>query len=283
MNAIHVNWTKPYRIRTSLPYSVEDFELLTTILSALKWREKNGSIKMITDCTGKEFYSKTGLSDIWDGGVETVLDNIPENINPSVFWAAGKLFALKTQTSPVAIIDTDFIVWEEILFNNLPDLTVIHFEDLYSDVYPDKSYFRMKDGYIFDDGWDWNLRACNTAFCVFKNNNLLDYYTDEAIRFMENTADDVDDTLKYMVFAEQRLLPMCAQKMDAYYTSFSSLERLFTHGENYFTHTWGMKQQMRDIPELRYDFCKRCINRIINDYPEMKDILKNIDCLKKYF
>lgn len=283
MNAIHVNWTKPYRVRSELPYTVEDFELLTTILSALKWREKNGSIKMVTDDYGKEFYEKIGISHIWDGGIETSLNNVPQSINPSVFWAAGKLFALKSQTAPVTMIDTDFIVWEEILFDNLPAVTAIHFEDLYDDVYPDIGYFNMKTDYRFDPDWDWRLRAANTAFCVFKDSALLKYYTAEAIRFMENTSDEADDTLKYMVFAEQRLLPMCAQKMGVYCTAFSNLERLFTHGEDYFTHTWGMKQQMRDIPELRYDFCKRCVNRIIHDFPDMESVLRNIDCLKQYF
>lgn len=283
MNAIHVNWTMPYRVRSELPYTVEDFELLTTVLSALKWREKNGSIKLITDDYGKEFYEKAGISHIWDGGIETSLNDVPQSINPSVFWAAGKLFALRTQTAPVTVIDTDFIVWEEILFDKLPAVTAIHFEDLYDDVYPDIGYFNMKTGYRFDPDWDWRLRAANTAFCVFKDSSLLDYYTAEAIRFMENASDEVDDTLKYMVFAEQRLLPMCAQKMGVYYTAFSNLERLFTHGENFFTHTWGMKQQMRDIPELRYDFCKRCVNRIINDFPDMEKVLRNIDCLKQYF
>ncbi|MGN0149486.1 MAG: DUF6734 family protein [Clostridia bacterium] len=281
MDAIHINWTKPYTLRTDMPYSVEDFELLTTILSALKWQEKNGDIKMITDSVGKKFYEEIGIDKIWNKGIDTSLDHIPEHINPGVFWAAGKLFALKIQSAPIAMVDTDFIVWDEILFDNLHAVTAIHFEDLYSDVYPDKSYFQMKNGYSFDDSWNWSLKACNTAFCVFKNQELIDYYTSEAIRFMENAA-DTNDPLKYMVFAEQRLLPMCADKMNLYYSAFSDLNRLFTHAENYFTHTWGMKQQMRDIPELRFDFCKRCFDRIIRDYPHMKDILSNIECIKQY-
>lgn len=279
MQAIHVNWTKPYS--GNAPYSVEDFELLTTILSALRWRDKNGSIKMVTDSAGKEFYQKTGIDKLYSK-IDTTLDSIPEAINPHMFWAAGKLFALRNQEAPVAMIDTDFIVWDEILFDALPDVTAIHFEDLYPDVYPPKEHFNMKDGYTFNADWDWSLRACNTAFCVFKNQELIGYYTSEAIRFIEN-AIDCGDNLTYMVFAEQRLLPMCAKKMNAEFTSFSSLDRLFIHGENYFTHTWGMKQQMRDNPALRYDFCKRCVNRILNDYPQMRETLNNIECLKPYF
>ena len=55
MDAIHINWTKPFKNRFNAPYEVEDFEILTTILSALKWREKNGNIKMVTDSVGAQY------------------------------------------------------------------------------------------------------------------------------------------------------------------------------------------------------------------------------------
>lgn len=278
MNAIHINWTKPFMNKFNRPYEVEDFEILTTILSALKWREKNGSITMITDSVGKEYYEKTGLDVIWDS-VENALDDV--DVNPDVFWAAGKIFALSRQEAPVAMIDTDFIVWETINPDSLSDVTVIHYEDLYPDVYPPKEHFNMKD-YSFDEDFDWRLKACNTAFCVIKNNDLLKYYTEQSIKFMRNT-DEKDDRLTYMVFAEQRLLPMCAKKLNKSVAAFSDLKRLFENGENCFTHTWGMKQQMRDNGALRYDFCRRCINRIVHEYPHMYGIMKNIDNLKQYF
>ena len=59
--------------------------------------------------------------------------------------------------------------------------------------------------------------------------------------------------------------------------------KVSTLGDNMFTHTWGMKQQMRDNAFLRADFCRRCIKRIIKDYPEMKNIIMNIENLKQYF
>ncbi len=278
MNGIHINWTKPFLNKTKAPYSVEDFELLTTILSALKWREKNGPITMITDSAGQEFYKNAGITKIWDG-VENLLDDV--DVNPDVFWAAGKIFALSRQEAPIAMIDTDFIVWEKIDPDELSDVTVIHFEDLYPDVYPPKSYFHMKD-YSFAADFDWNLKACNTAFCIIKNNKLLKYYTEQSIEFMRHT-DEKNDRLKYMVFAEQRLLPMCAKKLGMSAGSFSDLDSLFSDKETRFTHTWGMKQQIRDNDALRYDFCRRCINRIIHEYPHMYETIKNIECLKQYF
>lgn len=264
--------------KTASPYAVEDFELLTTILSALKWREKNGPITMITDSIGEEYYKSIGITSIWDK-TENILDNI--DVNPDVFWAAGKIFALKKQKAPVAMIDTDFIIWETINADKLTDVTVIHFEDLYPDVYPGKDFFRMNN-YKFDDDFDWGLKACNTAFCIIKNDELLKYYTEKSIEFMCN-ADEENDRLKYMVFAEQRLLPMCAKKLSMTVSAFSNLGSLFSGEEKRFTHTWGMKQQMRDNSALRYDFCMRSINRIIHEYPHMYAILKNIKSLKQYF
>ena len=62
MDAIHINWTKPFRNKFNAPYEIEDFEILTTILSALKWREKNGNIKMVTDSVGAQYIKKQVLT-----------------------------------------------------------------------------------------------------------------------------------------------------------------------------------------------------------------------------
>ncbi|MCD8390212.1 MAG: hypothetical protein LUD03_00005 [Firmicutes bacterium] len=278
MDAIHINKT---RIFPKTKYNIEDFEILTTVLSALKWREHNGKITMFTDSAGYEYYAENNLLSLWDGGVSVSLNAMPD-INSDMFWAGGKIFALGQCSAPVAMIDTDFIVWAPLAFDNLPALTVIHSEDIYPDVYPPREHFKMKSGYRFDKDWNWSKRPLNTAFTVIKSEELLQYYTKSAMDFMQN-AEDADDNLTYMVFAEQRLLAMCADKMGVEVKELSNLENLFRDGERYFTHIWGMKQQMRDNGRLRYDFCMRCLNRIKRDFPHMIDILKKIDCLKGYF
>ena len=111
MKAFHSNWTAPYLINSST-YEMKDYEILMTILSALKWREKNGSIKMVTDKTGKEYYKKIGIEAIWDLGIECKLDGIYDLVNKEIFWAAGKVYALSMEDGPIAMIDTDFIVWK---------------------------------------------------------------------------------------------------------------------------------------------------------------------------
>lgn len=279
MKALHCTWTKP-RTEAGESFWIEDFDILTTILSALKWREKNGTITMITDTVGYEFYKSRNLLDIWDN-ISTELDNIPEEINARVFWAGGKLFALKNTPCPVALIDTDFIVWDKLAFNNMPDLTVIHSENIYPDIYPDMGYFKMKQGYMFNPDFNWKCRPYNTAFAVFKSETLKDAFCNEAISFMENSV--AEDSLKYMVFAEQRLLSMVAEMTKSKVLEISDMEKLFRDGERYFTHTWGMKQQMREDESLRYDFCKKCIRRINDDFREFVNILKDIPELKRYF
>ena len=269
MKALHVNWTKP----SGNEYFAEDFELLTTILSALKWREKNGSIKMVTDSTGFEFYKSKDMLDIWDE-VDVSLDGMPESINPQMFWAAGKLYAAKTNKEPFAMLDTDFIVWDRLAFESFGDLAVIHDEEINNDVYPDIHHFDMKYGYIFNPELDWREKPFNTAFYVMKNSALAEEYTKEAFSFMENA--NSGDNLTYMVFAEQRLLAMVAKKQSADVKIISNLERLFVDGEKYFTHVWGMKQQMRELPQLRYDYIQRCIRRIKSDFPEYESLIKNI-------
>ena len=95
------------------------------------------------------------------------------------------------------------------------------------------------------------------------------------------SAADTGDVLKYMVFAEQRLFGMCAEKMGIEVETLSELDALF--GGSGYTHIWGMKQQLRDMPDLREYFCRRCIKRILCDYPYMEKVMRGVDCFQQYF
>ena len=249
------------------------------MLSALKWRELNGKIKMVTDSVGFEFYRSRGMIRIWDE-VTTELDELPQTVDPEVFWAAGKLYALDGATIPTAMLDTDFIVWERIAFDKLGDLTVIHREDISPGTYPDIGAFKMKNGYSFDPDLDIYERPVNAAFYVIKNEELRNEYIRAAKEFIENSVGK--DRLTYMVFAEQRLLAMTAKKMNIEIGEFSDMERLFRDGARAFTHIWGMKEQMRRSPELRRGFCMRCMRRILTDFPQYEDVLRSIDELTPY-
>ena len=108
INAIHVNWTKPFFAKNKdRMYSIDDFEILSTILSALLWRDLNGPIKLYTDGAGYEFYRMLGILDIWDGGIDVhTLESIPTSIDPEIYWAAAKIFAIRNEKAPVVMMDS---------------------------------------------------------------------------------------------------------------------------------------------------------------------------------
>lgn len=283
ITAFHSNWTRPFFYRkANEEYYIDDFEILTTILSALKWRELNGNIKMVTDTVGKKYYESLGIDDIWNLGIDVLLDDIDKDINPNIFWAAGKIYALSTQLEPIVMIDTDFIVWKNI-YELLKDekVVVIHSEDINEMVYPNKEYFKFKNNYIINKNFSWNIRPCNTAFTYISHKELKEFYVKTSIDFMKNALVN-EDKIKYMVFSEQRLISMCCNYKNIKIKELATLDYLNSNEQNLFTHTWGYKDVMRNNNELRTKFCIRCINRIIKDYPYMKDKLINIKVLNKY-
>lgn len=273
MNAIHSCWTKPFFVRGGQSFFMEDFDILTTMLSALVWQQNGGSIKMLTDSTGAEYFRSRRLEKLWNGGIETPLDSIPKNIDPFLFWAGGKLWALKSCPQPVCMVDTDMIVWHDltgVLAGK--EIAVAHREDIMPDVYPPKEYFRMKDGYRFPCG-DWSAAPCNTAFLYISDMSFRDYYIECSMEFMQNLREDSNVVIP-MVFAEQRLLAMCAAEKGK--PIFSLLDQYHLKEQGLITHVWGHKSRLRADKNERADYCRRCIRRIRRDFPAAADSLWNI-------
>lgn len=284
MRAFHSNWTRPFFLRhpEAKSYHPEPFELLTTALSALLWQQENGSIAMLCDGPAAAFYTEWGLSSLWNDGIHTVLDDIDSAINPSIFWAAGKLYALRHFGAPCVMIDTDFIVWrplEPLLKDK--QLACIHKEELSSDVYPPReSLPAFPDALI--SGLDWTVLPANTALSFFGDAAFTRSYTDHAIALM-SSAPQADHPLTYMVFTEQRLLAMLAHRQGVPLDALSDLFTLFHTDQQYFTHVWGFKQQMRENPMLYHDFCRRCAVRLARDYPCQSQPLRRIPFIAPYF
>lgn len=282
MQAFVSNWTRPYAVRCpDKPYEMADHDLLTTVLSALLWQQENGSIRMITDDTGAQYYRSLGLTDLWDGGIFTHLNYIPSNIDPCTFWAAGKLYALASVPAPCVMMDTDFIVWHSLAeYWNKP-FAVIHREQLHPDIYPEPSAFALDASYQFPSDWDWSVQACNTALTYFGDETLRKTYVRQAMDFMQ--AARGRDGLIYMVFAEQRLLAMCAQSLHVPIYAFSAEQDLFSGKQRDFTHVWGFKQAMQEQSVLREAFCKKCATRLKRDFPAYAKRCADIPILQQYF
>lgn len=254
MEAFHSLWTKP----RNAP-ELNEYELLTLALSALKWREKNGNITLVTDTPGLRILKASGFLPCWTK-VTTALDEIPDGIDPVRFWAAGKIYALRGFEAPVVSIDTDFIVWDSLELENIGSrLCAIHRETLSAEVYPDTEDFT-----VFDDGFNWEVLPLNAAFLYFGDEELKSEYIKNATAFMLSCT--AGDTLRPMVFAEQRLLAMTAHKMGITPSVFSSLEKLTSGSDERFTHLWGFKKQLAESEAVRDEFCGRLKARLIKDF-----------------
>ena len=253
MKAFHTLWTKPKGTD-----SIEEFEFLTMVLSALKWRQKNGEIFLVTDSAGEKFIKEKGAERCWDG-IITTLDNMPDSISPKTFWAAGKIFALDSFKAPVVSIDNDFIVWENLNLEKFRSrLCVIHKEELNPFVYPNKDFLKA-----FDKGYDWAVKPANTAFVYYADEELKENYKNLSLEVM--TTLKSDDTLVPMVFAEQRLLSMVANKMGVRVDTFSTLANL-QKNDRRFTHLWGYKQRLKNNPTMKEEFTKRLRNKIKTEF-----------------
>lgn len=272
VNGFHIFSSAPFFAKHKGQKLITDkSEVYCTVLSALTWRAKNGDTTMITDKKGAEYFKALGIEGVWNRLDDSLSDNA-EGLDTTMFWAGAKLLALRNFPAPCVMIDTDFIVWESLKLEN--KIIAAHEEELNPEIYPDISHFSMR-GYTFPEGLDFSLKALNTAFLYMPDEDFKQYYTSQAIAFMK-CAESCDDFLTYMVFAEQRLLPMLCKKCGMPYGTLLDYRTLFLP-QSYFTHLWGAKQQMREDKESFDRFCKKCRDRIRQDFPEYSYVCESIE------
>ena len=263
MRAFHVMRTHGRQTTCSFA----DFEVFTLLLSALKWREHHGEIKLVTDRAGWEHVRNLGIVEAWDE-IDVSLDEMESlHIDEGVFLAGAKLYALSKQSAPCVMVDLDFIVWRPLDFAAYgTDLAVIHREGIDCGIYPPRGYFRFRDGWELPAWLDWETEPCNAAFVYFGAQDFICRYTDFALEFMK-MADVHTPDLSYMVFAEQRWMAMCAAQMKKQIHALSSLPELFGGEQRHFTHIWGHKSALRNDAALAEKFCRDCAARLSQDFP----------------
>ena len=186
-----------------------------------------------------DYLSSKGLEHAWDSIDVDTLNSIPKDIDQTEFWAGAKLFALQAEPCPVAMVDTDLFVWKDVSrFCESRALVTLHREDII-DCYPPPSGLHVPEGYAFEDWMDWDVKPCNTAFAFFSDGSLKAFYTKEAIRFMKGNSGRSTYASSQMVFAEQRLLAMCAHEMRLEINTL--IDEPYDLQNDIFTHLWGAK------------------------------------------
>ena len=261
MNAIHIASFAPAAAKGAKFPAAEDFDLYCAVFSALQWRKNGGSITLCCDKAFAEYYRKIGFAAVWNAIDVCIADDL-EGIDPKMFWAGAKLLALRETSAPVVMIDTDFIAWKNPEFGSA--VIAAHREDISEGIYPPLSFFKTR-GHVLPD-FSESVLPLNTAFLYIPDDDFKEFYTSQAIAFMKSSV-KCDDFLKYMVFAEQRLVAMCADFTGTPVRTLLDKDSLF-RPQSDFTHLWGAKQAMRDRPELRADFLAKCKARLFRDFPK---------------
>ncbi len=272
MRAFHAFWSAPNRARNGGAVAVPDHELLTLMLSALEWRRLNGPIRLVTDSAGAAIFERAGLGGLWSEPIDNSLDGMDASLDSSLFWAAGKLEALRRTSAPCVMLDADMIVWKNVSALLGENAVAAHREELDPAVYPDPAKaFRLDSGYAFPREWDFSLPAANTAFLYLPEDGLKEYYVNSVFRFMRALRNADAGPIVSMCFAEQRLLPMCVHARGI------GLDTLLDHRaldeQDFVTHLWGRKAELAASDERRTEYCLGCVLRLVKDFPEWEDVL----------
>ncbi len=269
ISAFHVLWTKPVTINGKC-FSMNDAEILTMVVSALMWQKHNGSIKLYTDNAGYAFIRSVELSALWDGGIDTeLLENNDYPIDPEIFWAAAKLIALEAQTSPCVMLDTDLIVTQSIRHLLEPTaITALHSEALNPEVYLPPLSLKKPLRFHFSKDYNWNVLPSNTAFLYINNESFRNFYLNESKRFMFHNTETPTEMVSQMVFAEQRLLSICAdcQQLSINYL----LADPFSLANSTVIHLWGFKNLLRRNNNVQAIYSKQLIEKFgeeLSSYP----------------
>ena len=280
MDGFYSVWSKPYlKNKKTKTYSMRDFELLTLILSVCVWQRYNGKALLIADKPALDYFQGKGLLSLFEGGVSEL--KVDDDIDTTVYWAGGKLYALKAIDRPMCMVDLDLIVWKSMEeYAKDADILVIHREEITDEIYPDPLAFEYKDGYELSGDLDKSVLPCNTAMLYFNDIDFIHEYANEAIRFMKGTAPS-SDNLNRMVFAEQRMISMMAAKRGKNIKSIFPLASDIGL-QDMFTHLWGHKNVLKYNYEERVRFCKKVINRLRYEYPAAYDLIVNSQDFKAY-
>ena len=169
---------------------LEDFELALMELSALKWKQINGPIGLVAN---REFLEYLGSNKSWYDRVIELHE--PITVNKKLFWAAGKVFAYKQMGINHHFIDLDAVIHEPV--PEFPfDMMAAHFD-----------FSPFKRSLIGVDS-ELNLSGINMAYACFKNQELLDKYTEASFSYMLNPTTPIAPMQgwEHMVYAEQTIL-----------------------------------------------------------------------------
>jgi len=257
MKAIHVNWTAPFfhreRLRghgfrttreiASNTYDVPDYQILYTILSALRWKQLNGPIKLYTDTVGISFYKQLGVLSIYDEVNIEFLNNLQE-VDPALFWTSGKIQALQNEQVPFVFLDQDFIVRDKIPKQFYKgDLGIGHWEIPRGHYYfTEEQWNRDITHMEFPDNYNINAYSPNTSLLYFGKQEIVDQYVDWHKKMITSDGNEIPEW--FWLATDQGILGHVIR--EGKYNTATLTDRVFLADNDYgnkYTQNQGLSEQ----------------------------------------
>ena len=206
--AIYVDWFMPRKKRGSISKFKKPWEIAMIIRSTHFCKEYN-NLSPILYCDSEihEYYKEVGLDRCFDE-IRPILPTISD-LDPSIFWSAGKFIAINDVKENFLMIDLDAEVRFEIDFSNC-DVFCAHSEGiLENDLvhYPDPELIDTNGYFTSKYGFNWDKKAYNTSLLYFKDLQIAKEYATEALNFIRGT-DKINPSFEiaYILLPEQRFL-----------------------------------------------------------------------------
>lgn len=280
MNYYHVLWTRPLfsnGTAESQDIVLWDFELLTWLLSALQARQ-HGPLRLITDSRGALATERAGFTGLYRQ-ISTALDAVPRCLDPDVFWAGGKLFAYGAMETPWVCVDLDAVLWKPV--ESEARVMALHPEPKEWCWYRGNREEFAAFGFE-EQEWNWDLDPFNTGVLSFADPNAARYYVTTACNFAERYSREVCSNpatrpkgSHAMLFAEQRLLPMCAARYGVEVVSVTPSRPGATCLPNNAEclHLWRSKLAYKVCEESRLALVNWAISHLLKHFPEAHPVL----------
>ena len=278
MKGIHSIYTftnrKQYKKQSYL--NMQLIEAYTLILSCAYWNKLHGTIDLYCDNDFYEFIKEYNLTGLWQNIDNTVFDNLPKDIDYSIFWTYPKMYVHSIQKESFTALDADLFMWENMLYYKEPTLDIIYAHpevDQIGNQYPsfhkDKRYEDIfKNLEIIEDN-----SYMNTAILYCRDNSfykeLMEITTEFARRVSKEGKEDKYNNWSHTIFCEQRIIKSIINKYNLktapqyskpYYVHVSEdqPEIPFNLNDGGIFHLWGMKKDisLEDKKELEYKLYK---------------------------
>jgi hypothetical protein len=293
--ALHVNWTGPHRaglrrhrdrVLESGPYGLPAEEIITCVHSALAWRSFHGDVELVTDELGASYFAGQGLDALYDR-VDTTLEALDElEIEPLLYFAAGKSYAASLRTAPFAILDTDLYLRRPLDLRR--GFVFAHWESVDNAIYPPVLQVPNDSGLDLSR-WVFDTPATNMSISVFLDDRHRAEYAAASLSFMTGNAGASDaDPIARQTFAEQRLAPAVARTLGVELRPvtgrFWIVETQDWDGPSHaplFHHTWNQKRMLRLFPELRPAYWRYLLEDLLWRFPDSYDLLASIPALEE--